>query len=218
MLVPSRCKYKTIIFDFDGVLVDSVDIKGQVFCKMYEQHGEEIAQAVYRYHMANGGVTRNEKFKHFSRIFFNKELEAESLGQMCHEFSELVTQKVVNAPFIKGAKEFLEHNYKSIRFHVASATPTDELLEIMQKKNMCHYFKSIKGGPANKTNNIKDIINEYRNNSFEVLMVGDAKTDFDGAQNNGIDFMGVGNDSYLKNNCPYMVEDLTQLEEHLNGC
>jgi phosphoglycolate phosphatase-like HAD superfamily hydrolase len=209
-------KYKTIIFDFDGVLVDSVDIKGDAFCKMYEQYGAEIIQEVYRYHKANGGVTRSEKFKHFSKAFFNKELEPDVLQSMCNRFSAIVTQMVVNAPWIRGAREFLTNNWQQLNLHVASATPTNELLEIMEKRIMSHYFKLIKGSPSSKKNNVKEIISESSSNLSEVLMVGDAKTDFDAAWDNGIDFIGVGNDPNLKNTCSHVLEDLTQLEEYVS--
>jgi phosphoglycolate phosphatase-like HAD superfamily hydrolase len=211
----SEYKYKAIIFDFDGVLVDSVDIKGQAFRRMYEQHGGDIGQQVYEYHMQHGGVSRREKFKHFSKLFFNKKLEAEELESMCDQFSNIVTDMVANASWIKGAKQFLEDNHENIGLHVASATPIDELLDIMRQRNMCHYFQSIKGSPAQKRDNIREIMDKERLNDSEVVMIGDAKTDYDAALHNGIDFVGVGKDPYINKKASLVINDLTVLNENL---
>ena len=39
-------KYKNIIFDFDGVLAESVHIKTHAFYLLYKQFGKEIAEKV----------------------------------------------------------------------------------------------------------------------------------------------------------------------------
>ena len=37
-------KYKNIIFDFDGVLAESMHIKTQAFYKLYEPFGNNVAE------------------------------------------------------------------------------------------------------------------------------------------------------------------------------
>ena len=59
---------KNIFFDFDGVILDSVDCKTQAFEKMYSKYGNDIAKKVKKYHLNNGGVSRFEKFR-----FWHKE-------------------------------------------------------------------------------------------------------------------------------------------------
>ena len=39
-------KKSVFIFDFDGVIVDSNDIKGSMFAKLYEHYGKEIENKV----------------------------------------------------------------------------------------------------------------------------------------------------------------------------
>ena len=38
---------KAIIFDFDGVLVESVNVKGDAFVALYENESKEIQKKVY---------------------------------------------------------------------------------------------------------------------------------------------------------------------------
>ena len=43
-------KWKNIIFDFDGVICDSVEIKTQAFAKLYNQYGPDIENKVIKYY------------------------------------------------------------------------------------------------------------------------------------------------------------------------
>ncbi len=51
---------KTIFFDFDGVIADSLDVKTNAFYRMYEPYGKDIAESVAKHHIANGGMSRFE--------------------------------------------------------------------------------------------------------------------------------------------------------------
>ena len=55
---------KNIIFDFDGVILDSVNIKTEAFYKLFEQYGSKIANQVVDYHIINGGMSRFKKFEY----------------------------------------------------------------------------------------------------------------------------------------------------------
>jgi len=66
-------KYKNIIFDFDGVLAESVHIKTQAFYKLYEPFGVNVAEKVVQHHKANGGMSRFEKFPYYHKILLNKD-------------------------------------------------------------------------------------------------------------------------------------------------
>jgi len=44
---------KAIIFDFDGVLVESVDIKTKAFAGLFEHEGDSIVRRVVAYHIKN---------------------------------------------------------------------------------------------------------------------------------------------------------------------
>lgn len=60
------------IFDFDGVIKDSINVKTKAFLKIYEKEGQEIAQQVKKYHLNNGGVTRIKKFQYYEKILLKK--------------------------------------------------------------------------------------------------------------------------------------------------
>ena len=72
-------KYDAIFFDFDGVIVDSVHIKTQVFYEMYLPYGKNIAKKAKQHHIENGGVSRFEKFKVYHKDFLGKTLNNDEL-------------------------------------------------------------------------------------------------------------------------------------------
>ena len=57
-------KYDAVVFDFDGTLVQSNEIKKWAFGKLYEKYGEDSVRQVTDYHAENAGISRFIKFRH----------------------------------------------------------------------------------------------------------------------------------------------------------
>lgn len=183
-------KYDAIIFDFDGVLVESVDVKTWAFATMYEEHGQEIVGKVFEYHLQNGGVSRFDKFRYYEETLLGKKLDKEKAKGLGDQFSRLVVDSVVAAPWVPGAKEFLEYFSKEISLFVASGTPDDEIKEIIDRRRMNHYFISVHGTPARKSAIINEICDRHGFDRKRVLMVGDAMADYESAVKAGVCFLG----------------------------
>jgi len=183
-------KYDAIVFDFDGVLVESVDVKTRAFAALYAEYGEDIVEKVMAYHIQHGGVSRFDKFKHYHENLLDKPLTKEEEIVLGDRFSQYVEDAVVAAEYVKGAYEFLEQYYREIPFFVASATPDEELKRIVARRKMTNYFVSVHGSPTKKANIIKDILTKYGFSQDRVLMVGDAISDYEGAIDAGVNFIG----------------------------
>jgi phosphoglycolate phosphatase-like HAD superfamily hydrolase len=57
--------YRTLVFDCDGVVLDSNRVKTEAFRQAALPYGEGAAQALVDWHTANGGISRYRKFAHF---------------------------------------------------------------------------------------------------------------------------------------------------------
>ena len=57
--------YKAFIFDFDGVLVDSVNIKANAFGELFKEFGSEIQKKIIEHHLSHGVMARAEKIKYY---------------------------------------------------------------------------------------------------------------------------------------------------------
>jgi len=183
-------KYDAIIFDFDGVLAESVDVKTRAFEALYAEYGDRIVEQVRDYHLQHGGISRFEKFRYYHEVLLGKTLTKDEENQLGDRFSQYVEDAVVESVYVAGAYNFLENYYQSIPLFVASGTPDVELKRIVSRRNMAHYFISVHGSPAKKGDIIQDILTKHSFNPDRVLMIGDAIADYEGAIAAGIKFIG----------------------------
>lgn len=183
--------WQAIIFDFDGVVVESGKIKTQAFAELYRPYGEEIVAAVVQFHTQNGGMSRYRKFRYFQEHFLSKPplTEAEE-KQLDIRFSELVVEAVIAAEAVPGAVELISQQSGKIPLFVASGTPETELKVIVERRGLTPYFTEVRGAPALKKTIIAEILSAHALSPGSVLMIGDAMADLEGAQANNTAFLG----------------------------
>ncbi len=208
---------KAIMFDFDGVIVESANIKTQAFREMFQGYPEHI-DSIVNYHIKNMGLSRYEKFRHIYEKILCLPLSKEHETKLGEEFSKIVLNKVLNAPFVPGALEFLSNYYRYYYFFLVSGTPKHELLKIAKEKNINKFFQEVHGSPPGKSEIVKDILRRFKLLSSEVLFVGDAESDYNTAQSNELMFVARKSsettiDLIEKSN--YWIEDLQDLQTAL---
>ena len=57
---------KSIIFDFDGVILDTVEVKGASFVELYKNESKEVKKQIKKYHFANLSVSRYIKINYIN--------------------------------------------------------------------------------------------------------------------------------------------------------
>ena len=130
---------KGIIFDFDGVIVESVQIKSNAFSEIYKPYGTEIVNKIIEHHEANGGMSRFEKIKFYHESFLNQSITKEEIAELANQFSEQVIDKVIMSPYIPSALEYIQNNYGKYKLFISTGTPTKEIQVILKKR----YYMSI---------------------------------------------------------------------------
>lgn len=184
---------KAIIFDFDGVILDSVIVKTNAFSEIYSKWGNKIQNAVLKHHMANGGVSRFEKFKLYHKKFLNINLSKNEISQLADYFSKLVFEGVCNSPFIPGAEEFLKIVKNNYLTFICTGTPQIEIEKILSIKKLNQFFNSVHGSPEDKITIINFIMRTNFLEPKDVLFIGDAMTDYNASMATNINFIGVKN-------------------------
>ncbi len=184
-------KYQAIVFDFDGVVVDSVEVKTEAFAKLFEAFGPTIQGMVVNHHMKNGGMPREEKIKHYYHHFIGKTIDRRKLKNLCERFSSLVVDKIVAAPEIPGAEAFIKSASLKTLCFIDSATPDHEIIEIVKRRGLIQYFKEILGSGRKKDVNLRYILETYNVDRHACLFFGDAESDLRAAQSCGVNFIGI---------------------------
>lgn len=182
--------WQAIVFDFDGVLVESVDVKGEAFAALYEADGVAVQARVRAYHDAHGGVSRFEKIRLFEEEYCGRPADEARVNALADRFSEIVERRVVEAKAVAGAMEFLRAHDGGVPLYVASATPQEELRRIVRKRGMDGFFAEVLGSPRKKDVLLADIIARRGYDAARVLMVGDAITDYNAAISCDTAFLG----------------------------
>lgn len=207
---------KAVIFDCDGVILDSADIKTKAFRKLFLQYPDKVDQIV-DYHIQNMGVSRYVKFRHIYKDILGLPLPAEEEKRLGNKFSEIALNEILNTPFIPGAFEFISLNYKKFSLFIASGTPQEELDLIVDKRKISPYFKEIWGSPPSKNEITADILSRNPWTRKEVVFVGDSDTDLKVAEDVGIAFIArVPKGSLTLKDCSNRVNDLAMLENLLS--
>jgi beta-phosphoglucomutase-like phosphatase (HAD superfamily) len=188
-------QHEAFFFDFDGVLADSVEVKTEAFAKLYEPYGPEVVAQVIDHHRRHGGMTRTDKFLHYHRDYLGRTLSDEEMAELCWEFSELVVDKVVGAREIRGAGEFLRKWCSQLPCFVISATPQEEIRQIVRRRGMMDYFEEVLGAPASKKDNLQRLLNQFHLTPSKCCLFGDAESDCRAAHACGVEFIGIVNDA-----------------------
>ena len=205
---------EVIFFDFDGVIVESNDIKTNAFAKIFEKENGSLRKKIVNYHLNNAGVSRYEKFRYIYKNILNRFLGEKEFRALCGRFAAQVIDDVAQAPYVKGAREFLEKNVSKYICFLISATPEEEIKEIIIRRDINHFFQGIYGAPNNKRSIVKKILIKKGVEPINALYVGDAISDYEAARGNGVNFVArINNNKRLFNgiNCP-KIKDLTDLE------
>ena len=187
-------KKKYLIFDYDGVIVDSVHIKTDAFVNLYKKYDKNIQLKIANFHIKNGGISRIEKIKFFHKTYLKKKINNDELERLANQFSKFVYKKVIKAKEIKGVKKFLSFYSKKKKLFVNSATPEDELNKIIKERKEDIFFYKIYGSPKSKFENLTNILKKYNISKKNFIFFGDAKQDLEAAIKCGIDFV------YIKKN------------------
>lgn len=179
--------YQCMFFDFDGVVLESGDIKTEAFVELYQGLG--IDAEVKHHHLSNQGVSRFGKFKWIAENLLNKAYTDEMGKELGDRFSALVKQKVIAAPFVPGFKDMMEQiAEKDIYCVIASGTPDTELQSIVKERNIGHWWHEVHGSPAKKQEIVEDVLSRKGFDRSRCLFYGDASTDHEAAEITSLDF------------------------------
>lgn len=187
-------KYKAILWDFDGVIMDSMPIRDKGFEVTLANYPEGEVKSLLEYHRINGGLSRYVKFRYFFEKIRNVSVTDEQIAALASKFSDVMMELLLDEKLlIMDSVEFIRQNYKAIPMHVVSGSDGVELRKICDALNLSQYFGSIHGSPTPKKQLISILLADYNYTPESVVLIGDSINDYEAAVHNNISFWGYRN-------------------------
>lgn len=191
---------KNILWDFDGVILDSMAVRDWGFEEIFKDFDKKRVAQLLTYHRKNGGLSRYVKIRYFYEDILGESITEEEVLAYAEKFSVLMKKELTNPKnLIKDTVDFIKSNYQKYNFHIVSGSDGEELRFLCNELGLTPYFLSIQGSPTPKNKLVEDLLNKYAYNQIETCLIGDSMNDFDAASKNNIDFYGY-NSNLLKDN------------------
>jgi len=182
-----KLKLKAICLDFDGVVVDSNNIKSEAFIRLFESYEDKIKE-IKIFQKENESLSRFVKFEHIAKNILMSEMPEKVVSEWLKKYSDLTIENVCKCNEIIGALDFINYFQKIMPVYLISATPLDDLNIIIDERGYRNLFKKIYGSPLKKQDALKEIINSERINHTEIIYIGDSQSDFVAANEVNISF------------------------------
>lgn len=177
-----------VFWDFDGVIKESVSVKTDAFVRLFSSYGPALAERVRVHHERHGGMSRFEKIPVYLG-WAGEEATPDKVAGLCAEFSRLVMQAVIDSAGVPGVREYLLASGSRQRFVLVTATPQDEIEEILRALDLQNCFVEVHGAPTPKRAAIADALRRLQCPPDRAIGIGDSGTDLDAALGNGIPFL-----------------------------
>ena len=170
---------KAVIFDYDGVIVDSfvnVFKVYQIICKHY-------------------GVPSPKTIENFRSTYGYNHIECQNnLGLKEKDFADISQRykneiiKIEHAIF-PGIAEVIENLKKKYKLYLVSSSHSEEVAPKLRKNNLSDSFEEINCGAdqkIRKSDMIKSLLDKHHYSPDEVIIIGDRANDYKAAQRVGI--------------------------------
>ncbi len=180
---------KSLIFDCDGVIFDSNQLKVQAFRNTLNEYPVELVDRFITYHKKHGGISRYVKFKYFLDVILEIPDEAYLLDKWLSYFGNNCLELYMKAQLTEGCLDVLNRYYGLKNLYIASGSDQEELRQIFKNRKIYKFFKYIYGSPKTKEECIDIITNIEIHNEF--IFIGDSLIDYEVAQKYDLDFIFV---------------------------
>ncbi|GHE22183.1 HAD family hydrolase [Halomonas urumqiensis] len=200
-----------LVFDFDGVVLDSATLKRQAFADLYIDEPEARHRAVVAYLSRRGGQPRDVKFRHIEGHILGRDASEARIRELCERFKASVERRLLQAPAIPGALEFLARWAGRAPLYLLSATPEHELKAIAERRDLSRYFLEVIGSPPDKASGLRNLLTRHAHSPRDTVMIGDSYNDFRAASSNGTRFIGITADPTAS---PFPDDTITTVDLH----
>lgn len=181
-------QYLSLVFDCDGVVLDSNKVRAQAFYNCALPYGEQHAVALRNYHILHGGVSRYVKFEVLLRDMVGLPVTKEAMKTLLHNFTTEATKGLLKCDIAPGLKELREATPQA-NWILVSGADQNELREVFAMRGIADWFDGgIFGSPLDKD---EILARELAGGNCHQpgIFFGDSRYDHQAATRAGLDFV-----------------------------
>ena len=189
---------RNILFDFDGVILDSMPIRDHGFKEIFKDFDDDLVNKLLEYHNQNGGLSRYVKIKYFYNKLLKQEISEDKIINYADNFSKIMKIKLVDKRYlIADTLKFIKESYKKYNLHIVSGSDEKELQYLCKELGIDSFFQSVNGSPTHKNILVENVLATNRYIESETILIGDSVNDYDAATENNLVFYGFNNPSLI---------------------
>jgi phosphoglycolate phosphatase-like HAD superfamily hydrolase len=185
-------KYKTIVFDADGVILDSNITKIDSYFRTAKKLGgtNEQAQLLVDYHVKHAGIPSYPKFKWFIESVLKEEATPERINEFQDAFGLAVKRGSLGCRLAEGLNE-LRQRTSHANWMVVTETDESQIRALFEERGISQLFNGgIFGSPHDK-DEILTRENAVGHIISPALFIGDCKYDYEASTRAGLDFVFI---------------------------
>ena len=189
---------KNILFDFDGVILDSMPIRDYGFKEIFKDFDDGLVNKLLEYHNQNGGLSRYVKIKYFYNKLLKQEISEDKIINYADNFSKIMKIKLVDKRYlIADTLKFIKESYKKYNLHIVSGSDEKELQYLCKELGIDSFFQSVNGSPTHKNILVENVLATNRYIESETILIGDSVNDYDAATENNLVFYEFNNPNLI---------------------
>tara|TARA_B110000971_G_scaffold122358_1_gene125261 strand:+ start:3674 stop:4333 length:660 start_codon:yes stop_codon:yes gene_type:complete len=192
-------QYSTLIFDCDGVILNSNFQKIEAYRNAAIKFGADTnqAEALVKHHIELTGISRNIKFHYFLETIMGRKATEEDMNFLFKNLNNEVISLLKNCEVTLGLEK-LKNQTQGIPWMIASGGDQEELRFLFSDKKINHLFdRGIFGSPKSKHQIIESHM--LNKNFLPALFLGDSFYDIETAMKYNLDFIFVSDWTDLEN-------------------
>ena len=192
-------RYQSLIFDCDGVVLNSNAVKSDAFYRAVLPYGKKYAKDFVEYHKTHGGISRYKKLQYFLSNIVSGEIEGYGYEALLKSYAIEVKSGMLKCQHAEKL-DMLRNKTSDSNWLIASGGDQEELREIFVRRGLDTLFDGgIFGSPDSK-----EIIFERElalgNIQTPALFLGDSTYDYKASsQFEGVDFLFVSDWTEVQN-------------------
>jgi phosphoglycolate phosphatase-like HAD superfamily hydrolase len=191
MIIPvDPAYYASVVFDCDGVILNSNHIKTEVFHDVALRFGEEAAGLLVQFHLQHGGISRYRKFEYLLEEILGRQATKEAIAELAGDFGDRIYQRLLRCEVSSSLTEMRKRMPGTI-WAVVSGSDQEELRLIFAQRNIASIFDGgIYGSPRTKD---EILTQQFQSGQLAMpaLFLGDSQYDHEAAIRAGLDFVFI---------------------------